>query len=147
MTPIQLRSCVTPTVGARKVSTYTVCGFLGYAIASVVTMFLATAWNLTLGERVVSMIVPPLAFIVVITLATAAKGREWIVFYQATFGVVAAVSAVGSISGGRVWRELDVAVLGIGVFLVFGRIGCLQVACCQTRSASGCACSTVRRRD
>src|SRR5262245_26389921 len=30
-------------------------------------------------------------------------------------------------------RLLDVAVLGIGVFLVFGRIGCFHVACCHGR--------------
>jgi hypothetical protein len=74
-----------------------------------------------------------MAFLVVITLAKAIKGREWIVFYQALFAAAASVVVAGLVTGGRVWRELDVSVVGIGAFLVFGRIGCFQVACCHGR--------------
>ncbi|HEY6176598.1 MAG TPA: prolipoprotein diacylglyceryl transferase family protein, partial [Kofleriaceae bacterium] len=130
---LELARCARPTVRGR--STYTVLGFAGYAVASLFGAVLATAWGLTLGERVVALVAPPVAFIAVVTVATAIKRREWIVFYQAAFGAVAAVVVTGLAIDARVWRLLDVAVLGIGVFLVFGRLGCFHVACCHGRPA------------
>ena len=108
-------------------------GFLGYFVASVFGAVLASTWDFTLAMRVVSMIAPPLAFIVVVTVATAIKGHELIVFYQTTVAGVVAVGLLGLATGGSVWRQLDVAVLGMGVFLVFGRLGCFHVACCHGR--------------
>jgi prolipoprotein diacylglyceryltransferase len=128
-----LARCARPKIRGR--STYTVLGFLGYAIASIVGGVLASAWDFSLAERLVALVGPPVAFIVVVTCATVLKGREWIVFYQATFGAVAAVVALGFAIDGRVWRLVDVAVLGIGVFLSFGRLGCFSVACCHGRPA------------
>ncbi len=56
-------------------------------------------------------------------------------FYQVTTGATAAV-LVGAIAiGASPWRLLDIAVIGIGVFLVFGRLGCFHVACCHGRPA------------
>lgn len=110
-------------------------GLAGYVIASVFCAVLAVAWDLSFGERLVALFAPPLAFILVVTIATAIKGREWIVFYQATLGAVAAVLLGGFVIDARLWRLLDVDVLGIGVFLVFGRIGCFHVACCHGRPA------------
>jgi prolipoprotein diacylglyceryl transferase len=118
-----------------RYSTYTVLGFLGYAVASSLGAALAIAWDLTLGERLVALVAPPVAFIAVVTVATALKGREWIVFYQAAFGALAAVVIAGLAIDARVWRLVDIAVLGIGTFLVFGRLGCFSVACCHGRPA------------
>jgi hypothetical protein len=129
----QLTRCVSPTISARNWSTYTVLGFVGYFVASAVGAVLALHWNLALGERLVALIAPPSAFVVAITLATAIKGREWIVFYQALFAAVGVVVVAALLTHGRLWRELDVTVIGIGTFLVFGRIGCFQVACCHGR--------------
>ena len=106
-------------------------GFIGYVVASAFGGVLASEWDFTIGMRLVSMFAPPVAFIVVVTVATALKGREWIVFYQTTAAGVVAVALLGLATGGSVWRQLDVAVLGIGMFLVFGRLGCFHVACCH----------------
>ncbi len=116
-------------------STYTVLGFVGYGVASLLGAALAIAWDLTLGERLVALVAPPVAFIAVVTVATALKGREWIVFYQAALGGLVAVVGLGLAIDGRVWRLVDIAVLGIGTFLVFGRLGCFSVACCHGRPA------------
>lgn len=132
-TELALARCAQPKLRGR--STYTVLGFLGYAVASCFGAVLASAWDFSLGERLVALVVPPIAFIVVVTCATVLKGREWIVFYQATFGAVAAVVVVGLAIDAHVWRLLDVLVLGTGVFLAFGRIGCFHVACCHGRPA------------
>lgn len=131
-----LTRCARPTIGPRKWSTYTVLGFIGYGVASVFAAVLAVHWQLSLGARAIGMIAPPLAFIVTVTIATAVKGREWIVFYQAAIAAVASVVGVAAIAGVSLGRTLDLAVLGIGVFLVFGRLGCFHVACCHGRPAA-----------
>jgi len=116
-------------------SAYTVFGGIGYLAAAAAATVLSLAWDFTLGERLVVMVAPPLAFIVVTTLATALKGREWIVFYQAAAGAIAGTMLAGLAIGARLSRLADVATIGIGVFLIFGRIGCFHVACCHGRPA------------
>lgn len=128
--PVQLGRCAPPTLSSRKISTYTIAGFTGYGAANVVGAILASHWGLTLGERLVGFFAPPLAFIVVVTLATAIVGQERIVFYQTACAGIATVVIAGLLQGGRVTRLVDLATIGIGVFLVFGRIGCHAVACC-----------------
>jgi prolipoprotein diacylglyceryltransferase len=129
---LSLSRCAKPKLGSRW-STYTVLGFAGYLVASIFGAVLASTWDFTLGMRLVALVAPPIAFIVVVTIATAIAGHELIVFYQTTVAGVGAVSLLGLAVGGSVWRQLDVAVLGIGVFLVFGRLGCFHVACCHGR--------------
>lgn len=110
------------------------CGVQKRAATSVATV-LAIAWQLTLGERLVVVFTPPLAFIAVTTIATALKGREWIVFYQTAAGALATTMIAGLVIGANLPRLADVVVVGIGTFLVFGRIGCFRVACCHGRPA------------
>ncbi len=133
MIELALARCARPKVGGR--STYTVLGFLGYGVASMFGAVLASVWGLTLGERLIAIGAPPIAFIIVVTCATALRGREWIVFYQTMAGGVVSVVALGLAIDGHVPRLLDIAVLGTGVFLVIGRIGCFHVACCHGRPA------------
>lgn len=110
-------------------------GFLGYVIATAFCVALALRWDFTIQMRAVALIAPPLAFTIVVIVATALKGREWIVFYQTTIAAVVSVALLGVAIGAPVWRLLDCSVLGIGVFLVFGRLGCFHVACCHGRPA------------
>ncbi len=133
MSRLSLSRCATPKI--RRWSTYTVLGFTGYVVASIFATALAIAWEFTLAMRLVALVVPPLAFVIVVVVATTLKGREWIVFYQTTTAGVLAVVVSGLATGGSVWRLLDCAVLGMGVFLVFGRLGCFHVACCHGRPA------------
>jgi hypothetical protein len=120
-----------PTLLGR--SAYTVLGALGYIAAVTTTTILAIAWQLTLGERLVAVLAPPIAFLAVTTVATALKGREWIVFYQTAAGAIATTMIAGLLIGANLPRLADVTVTGIGTFLVFGRIGCFRVACCHGR--------------
>ena len=63
--------CVHPTVGRRRpISTYTVLGFAGYLLASALGTTLALHWQFGLGERLVALVAPPAAFIVVVSVAT-----------------------------------------------------------------------------
>jgi hypothetical protein len=123
--------CATPHLTTSRISTYTILGFTGYVVANLAGALLADHWELSLGERLVAFFAPALAFIVVVTISSAIAGHERIVFYQTTVAGVAAVVLLGWLIGAHVARLLDLVTLGIGIFLVFGRLGCASVACCH----------------
>lgn len=125
--------CARPELGG--VSTYTVLGFAGYAAASVLAAVLFVAWDLPVGDRLVGAFAPPLAFLAVVAVVRTIVGGERIVFYQTATAGVVTVAVADALAGGHVARVVDVAVLGIGTFLVFGRFGCFSVACCHGRPA------------
>jgi hypothetical protein len=129
--PPLLARLARPKIGRH--SAYTVLGFAGYGVAVVLGVALARRWQLPLTDRLVAFLVPPAAFLATVTVATALKGREWIVFYQALFAALAAVLAVGALAGVELPRLADLTVLGIGAFLAIGRLGCFRVACCHGR--------------
>lgn len=132
-----LTRCARPTLTARKISTYTLLGWIGYVVASCAAGIEATAWGLTLGERLIGVLVPPLAFLAGMALASA--GRDRIAFYQTAFAGVVGTALVADIAGARVAPLIDLTTLGIGTFLVFGRIGCFAVACCHGTLGPGVA--------
>lgn len=129
--PLLLARLARPNIGRH--SAYTVLGFVAYGVAVVLGIALARRWQLPLPDRLVVFLVPPATFLVTVTVATAIKGREWIVFYQALFAALAAVLAVGALVGAELARLADVTVLGVGAFLAIGRLGCFRVACCHGR--------------
>jgi prolipoprotein diacylglyceryltransferase len=112
-----------------------VLGFVGYAVGNALGIILVSAWGLTLRDRLVVFLLPPLAFIVVVFAARVILREERIVFYQVAGAAVSSVLVVGWIAGAHVARCLDVTVAGIGTFLAFGRLGCFSVACCHGRPA------------
>ena len=121
-------------MGART-STYTVLGFIGYGVAAIACSVLSLAWGMTARDRLVCFFVPPIAFLAVVSIVRRRLRRERIVFYQTASAAVVSATAIAAIAGGHAARVCDVATLGIGVFLVFGRIGCFSVACCHGRPA------------
>lgn len=131
MSKLEINRCTRPTLTRRAISTYTVLGFAGYIVASAVGSALAVAWELTMAERLIGLLAPPLAFLAAVLAARAVVGQERIVFYQAASGAVIATASIAAIAGAHVARLVDLATVGIGIFLVFGRMGCFAVACCH----------------
>lgn len=63
-------------------------------------------------------------------------GAEFYVLFEDTLAVLAACGLVAWAIGAPVWTVLDLLMLGLGVFLVFGRLGCLACGCCHGRPSS-----------
>jgi hypothetical protein len=61
-------------------------------------------------------------------------GEERIVYYHHEIGIIVTISLFLAATGQPLRQYLDLAVIGIGVFLACGRIGCLMVGCCHGRS-------------
>ncbi len=60
-------------------------------------------------------------------------GREDLVYYQHEIAILLCCLALLSLVGQPVLEYLDITLVGIGIFLVFGRIGCFSVGCCHGR--------------
>ncbi|TMQ27318.1 MAG: hypothetical protein E6J90_02800, partial [Deltaproteobacteria bacterium] len=131
MTNVVFTRCAQPHLTARRISTYTVLGLTSYAFANLACALLANRWELSLGERLVAFFTPALAFIAVVAISKVLVGHERIVFYQTTVASVVCVIVLGLLIGACIARLLDLVVVGIGIFLVFGRLGCHAVACCH----------------
>ena len=54
-------------------------------------------------------------------------------FFQTAVAGVVAATVIDALGGSHPARVADIATLGIGTFLVFGRLGCFAVACCHGR--------------
>ena len=67
MEALAVTRCARPVV--RTTSTYTVLGFAGYGIASLVAAVLFVVWDLPLADRLVAAFAPPLAFLIVVKIA------------------------------------------------------------------------------
>jgi prolipoprotein diacylglyceryltransferase len=130
---LALARCTHPSLAGR--SAYTVLGFAGYAAGAIASGVLATVLGFSMVERLVALCVPPIAFLATIMVARRRAGYERIVFYEALCACLATSALAAWLAGGDVARTLDVATVGIGVFLVLGRVGCFRVACCHGRPA------------
>jgi hypothetical protein len=60
-------------------------------------------------------------------------GNESIVYYHHEITILILCALVLYFLKVPILRYLDIAILGIGVFLAFGRIGCFSVGCCHGR--------------
>lgn len=133
--PVMLTRCARPAL--RGISAYTILGAAGYVAATVLAVYLGDRWQLTTTERLIGCIAPPAAFVLTVAASAALRGDETIVFYETAGAAVGSVAMLGAIDGAHVERLLDLTTLGIGVFLVFGRLGCLAVGCCHGRPGRG----------
>jgi prolipoprotein diacylglyceryltransferase len=122
-----------PTIGSR--SAYTVLAFAGFVAGAVVAGVLSTALELELFARLVVICVPPVACLAAIRIARRRAGYERIVFYECLVSCLLATTLASVVIRAPVARMLDIVTIGIGVFLVLGRIGCFRVACCHGRPA------------
>lgn len=119
----------------RPRSAFHVLGLTGLAVSLVVCAAVLAArgvpaWALPL--------IASTAVATFLSLALAMKaltGRETLVYYHHEILVLAACAAAASAAGLDVPASLDAAVLGIGAFLAFGRLGCLNAGCCHGRPA------------
>lgn len=137
MAGVVLVRCARPNV--RGVSTYTILGFAGYIAATALAVYLGDVWRLALAERLVACIAPPAAFVLAVAITAAIAGEEKIVLYEVACAAVGTTAVIAAIAGLGVARLVDVVTLGIGVFLVFGRLGCFAVACCHGTPGHGVA--------
>lgn len=123
----------TVTLGGRALPTFQVCGVTGLALAILLAMTLVVARGLS--PWVMAAVVGS-AVVTFFALAFASKivgGEEQLVYYHHEIAVLTVAALLLWALGQPVLAFLDATILGIGLFLVCGRIGCFMVGCCHGR--------------
>src|SRR5579864_1742628 len=117
----------------RKRSMFRLCGYVGL-IAAVALAFLLSAYQhlelWLMGAIVISSI---LVFFAIGLITKVVTGREALVYYHHEIGITLMTALIVGALNRPVLPYLDSTLLGIGAFLVCGRIGCLMVGCCHGR--------------
>ena len=119
--------------GPRSLSAFHACGTAGFllalALGAALTEHAGLSWRIMAGMAVASAA----TFFAVAMATKIARGHERLTYYHHALAIVAACAALLLLLREPVAPYLDVVVLGVGVFLACGRIGCLAVGCCHGR--------------
>lgn len=112
---------------------FKVCGYVGLTLALILGM------TLTMSRGLSPWVLAGLGLAAVFTflsLAMATKiltGAEQLIYYHHEIAIMAVAALLLWLLDQPVLPYLDITILGIGTFLVCGRIGCFLVGCCHGR--------------
>jgi hypothetical protein len=117
----------------RPRSAFKVCGCIGLLLAILFSMMAGTHFGLSPWIMIGLILVAVLTFFVLVMGTKVITGEEKIVYYHHVIAVMLVSALMLRLLRQPVLPYLDVMILGIGLFLVCGRVGCLMVGCCHGR--------------
>jgi prolipoprotein diacylglyceryltransferase len=117
----------------RDRSSFRICGMTGYFSAVALASFLIWRQELSLLVLFGVAVVGALTFFTLAVLTKVIMGREALIYYHHEIAVILAAAFGLWLTGQPVLPYLDVTILGLGVILGCGRIGCFMVGCCHGR--------------
>jgi prolipoprotein diacylglyceryltransferase len=112
-------------------SIYLLFGLLGAVLAAILGLTLAAALELSMR---VMIVVTAAAYLTFFGLALTTKvliGREMLVYYHHEIATLLISALLLRALHQPLLPYLDVVILGIGLLLAFGRLGCLMAGCCH----------------
>lgn len=125
--------CLTFTVGRWTFSAFRFFGWLGLALAVVLALVLVTQWCLSPWVMAVVSTAAVLAFFGLTLVTKLVVGEERIINYHHQVAVLAVAAALLGVLRQPVLPYLDATMLGVGVFIACGRLGCFMSGCCHGR--------------
>jgi hypothetical protein len=138
---MRLDRCASLTVGRRRrVGSYAALGAAGFVAAAVLVTVVSPALGGSPRLAALVAAVSAVTFLGAVKVTDVLFGGERIVFYEQALLVVGACALALWVAGFDVAAGTDVVVLGLGLFLVFGRIGCFMVGCCHGRPSRRGVC-------
>ena len=123
-------------VFGRSREAFKLFGVLGFTVAimlSSVLVFHAGLSPLMMTGIVLAAI---LTFLTLAMLTKVVTGEERLVYYHHQLAIVAVAGMLSWMFSEPTLAYLDVTMLGLGAFMICGRIGCLMVGCCHGRPHS-----------
>lgn len=136
---MRLDRCARLTLG-RRVGSYAALGSAGFVAAAVLVTVVSPALGGSPRLAALVAAVSAVTFLSAVKVTDVLFGEERIVFYEQALLVVGACALALWLAGFDVLGGTDVVVLGLGLFLVFGRIGCFMVGCCHGRPSRRGVC-------
>jgi len=122
---------LTINIFRRSVLSFHFFGTIGYFLGVFTGIGLAYYINVPIWPVLLCSIIGAGVLFGLIYLYKHITGREDLVYYQHKIAILMACALVLYLLGQPLLIYLDITLMGIGVFLVFGRIGCFSVGCCH----------------
>jgi len=122
-------------IAGRDLPAFTTCGLVGLALAWVLALALVAHQGLLLWPMALVALAAMATFLTLAMVTKLVTGEERLVYYHHEIAVVAVAALTLRLLDQPVLRYLDATILGVGLFLACGRIGCLLVGCCHGRPA------------
>ena len=130
---LELLSRPAVTVAGRAISSFQICGVVGFGAAVAAALALAARLGLSVALLVALAGAAVVTFLAVALVTRALAGEERLVYYHHELAVLAVTGATIAVLRRPVLAHLDVVVVALGVFLGCGRVGCWMVGCCHGR--------------
>ena len=115
----------------RRYPAFRVCGYVG--LSSAVIMGFGVTWyrGLPLWVLLVLLISSVATFLALAMATKIIVGEEWLIYYHHEIAILLIAGGVLWLLGQPVLAFLEITLLGVGSFLLCGRIGCFLVGCCH----------------
>jgi Prolipoprotein diacylglyceryl transferase len=120
-------------LGDRVLPAFRVCGATGFVVGVALVCALAPQRGLSVAVVVGMALASAAGFFTLAMGTKVVTGEESLTFYHHAVMTLGASTVAAWIAGAPVVASLDLAALGLGTFLAFGRVGCLIVGCCHGR--------------
>ncbi len=121
-------------------SPFKVCGYVGFGIALILTFSLVFHLNLSLWVMTGIVLTAVSTFLGLAMLTKILAGEERLTYYHHQIAVLTFVALYLHILRQSLLPYLDLTILGVGVFLAFGRVGCLMMGCCHGKPSRWGVC-------
>lgn len=115
----------------RLVPVFRICGYTGLFLAILVVGYLVHGQGLSFWIMAGIIISSVLTFLSLAIVTKLIIGEERLIYYHQEIAVMIVASVLLWLLQQPVLVYLDITILGLGVFLAFGRIGCLMAGCCH----------------
>ncbi len=117
----------------RSWSTFSVCGYTGLILAVFLTMALGTSLGLSRWVMSGMMFCALWTFLGLAMITKIITGEENLTYYHHQMAILIMIAFLLKLLRQPILPYLDVTILGIGIFLSCGRMGCFMVGCCHGR--------------
>jgi Prolipoprotein diacylglyceryl transferase len=117
----------------RSIPPFRICGLGGLLVACALTTSLVIYRGLSVWVMLAIASIAVSIFLALVMATKIVVGYEIIIYYHHEIAVVAGTVLFLRFLHQPLLSYLDITVLGIGLFLACGRIGCLLVGCCHGR--------------
>ena len=126
---------------------FQVCGYTGLALAILLSITLVIYQHLSPLVMLGIILAAVLTFFAQAIITKIILGEEDLVYYRHEIAVMAVATLLLWVLRQPILPYLDATLLGIGIFLACGRIGCLMVGCCHGRPHSWGVCYRQEHAD